>query len=156
MPFYEYECSSCKSLTEALQKISDPPLRKCPTCGRNTLRKLVSAPVFRLKGGGWYETDFKTDKEHRRNLASSDAGESSKEKSSDSSGGASQSAEAKPKQTDSKPAAASSSTSSAAAGAAHGSSRGAATTTRKRRVTRPSVKSPAAGRRSAGAPKARR
>ncbi len=69
MPFYEYECQSCKFYTEVMQKISDAPLRKCPSCGRNTLKKLVSAPVFRLKGSGWYETDFKSDKEAKRNLA---------------------------------------------------------------------------------------
>ena len=69
MPFYEYECDNCKFYTELLQKITDPPLKKCPSCGKNQMRKLVSAPVFRLKGGGWYETDFKTDKEGKRNLA---------------------------------------------------------------------------------------
>jgi putative FmdB family regulatory protein len=69
MPFYEYECSSCKFYTEVLQKVSDPPLRKCPSCGKSTMKKLVSAPNFRLKGGGWYETDFKSDKENKRNLA---------------------------------------------------------------------------------------
>lgn len=69
MPFYEYECQSCKFYTEVMQKISDPPLAKCPSCGRRTLKKLVSAPVFRLKGSGWYETDFKSDKEEKRNLA---------------------------------------------------------------------------------------
>lgn len=69
MPFYEYECQSCKFYTELLQKVSDAPLKKCPSCGRSTMKKLVSAPVFRLKGGGWYETDFKGDKENKRNLA---------------------------------------------------------------------------------------
>ncbi len=69
MPFYEYECQSCKFYAEVMQKISDAPLRKCPSCGKNTLKKLVSAPVFRLKGSGWYETDFKSDKEAKRNLA---------------------------------------------------------------------------------------
>jgi putative FmdB family regulatory protein len=69
MPFYEYECDNCKFYTELLQKISDPPLKKCPSCGKNKMRKLVSAPIFRLKGGGWYETDFKSDKEGKRNLA---------------------------------------------------------------------------------------
>lgn len=69
MPFYEYECQSCKFYTEVMQKISDPPLVKCPSCGKRTLQKLVSAPVFRLKGSGWYETDFKSDKEDKRNLA---------------------------------------------------------------------------------------
>src|SRR5690242_1094054 len=69
MPFYEYECEDCKFYVEALQKISDPPLTKCPSCGKNKMKKLISAPVFRLKGGGWYETDFKSDKENKRNLA---------------------------------------------------------------------------------------
>jgi len=69
MPFYEYECAHCKFYSEVLQKISDPPLRKCPSCGKSTLKKLVSAPNFRLKGGGWYETDFKSDQESKRNLA---------------------------------------------------------------------------------------
>jgi putative FmdB family regulatory protein len=72
MPFYEYECSKCRYYVEVLQKLSDPPLRKCPSCGKNALRKLVSAPVFRLKGSGWYETDFKSDQEGRRNLAGAD------------------------------------------------------------------------------------
>jgi putative FmdB family regulatory protein len=69
MPFYEYECQSCKFYTEVMQKISDPPLAKCPSCGKRTMQKLISAPVFRLKGSGWYETDFKSDKEDKRNLA---------------------------------------------------------------------------------------
>jgi putative FmdB family regulatory protein len=69
MPFYEYECSSCKYYTEVLQKLSDPVLRKCPSCGKSSFKKLVSAPVFRLKGSGWYETDFKGDKDNKRNLA---------------------------------------------------------------------------------------
>jgi putative FmdB family regulatory protein len=72
MPFYEYECSQCKYYSEVMQKISDPPLRKCPSCGRSTFKKLVSAPVFRLKGSGWYETDFKSDKEGKRNLVGED------------------------------------------------------------------------------------
>ena len=73
MPFYEYECSNCKFYVEALQKISDPPLEQCPSCKKKTLKKLVSAPNFRLKGGGWYETDFKSDQEGKRNLAKDDA-----------------------------------------------------------------------------------
>jgi len=72
MPFYEYECSACKFYVEALQKISDPPMKKCPSCKKQTLKRLVSAPVFRLKGGGWYETDFKSDKENKRNLVGED------------------------------------------------------------------------------------
>jgi putative FmdB family regulatory protein len=68
MPFYEYECSACKFYVEALQKVSDEPLRKCPSCKKQTLKRLISAPVFRLKGGGWYETDFKSDNEQKRNI----------------------------------------------------------------------------------------
>ncbi len=69
MPFYEYECQACKFYMEVMQKISAAPLSKCPSCGKRTLKKLLSAPVFRLKGGGWYETDFKSEKEEKRNLS---------------------------------------------------------------------------------------
>jgi putative FmdB family regulatory protein len=69
MPFYEYQCKSCGHELEAMQKVSDPPLKKCPDCGKSQLQRLMSAPVFRLKGGGWYETDFKGDKDTQRNLA---------------------------------------------------------------------------------------
>ncbi|MET0656608.1 MAG: zinc ribbon domain-containing protein [Steroidobacteraceae bacterium] len=81
MPFYEYQCGSCGHYLEVLQKISDAPLKKCPDCGRSALKRLISAPVFRLKGGGWYETDFKSDKENKRNLAGSEesAGEAKAE-----------------------------------------------------------------------------
>ena len=69
MPFYEYQCRHCGRQTEVLQKVSDAPLCKCPACGRNGLTKLISAPIFRLKGGGWYETDFKGEQDRKRNLA---------------------------------------------------------------------------------------
>lgn len=69
MPFYEYQCKSCGHDVEAMQKVSDAPLKKCPQCGKSQLQRLMSAPVFRLKGGGWYETDFKDDKDKKRNLA---------------------------------------------------------------------------------------
>jgi putative FmdB family regulatory protein len=59
MPFYEYRCEACGHEIEALQKVSDEPLLDCPECGRPALKKLMSAVGFRLKGGGWYETDFK-------------------------------------------------------------------------------------------------
>ena len=90
MPFYEYECQSCKFYMEVMQKITDAPLTKCPSCGKSALKKLLSAPVFRLKGGGWYETDFKSDKETKRNLAGADKEESK--------------AEAKPEAKEAKPA----------------------------------------------------
>jgi putative FmdB family regulatory protein len=69
MPFYEYQCKSCGHDLEAMQKITDRPLKKCPHCGKSQLQRLMSAPVFRLKGGGWYETDFKGDQDTKRNLA---------------------------------------------------------------------------------------
>jgi putative FmdB family regulatory protein len=68
MPIYEYECQKCGHTLEALQKFSDKPLRECPECGRHQLKRLVSAPMFRLAGSGWYETDFKSEKERKRNL----------------------------------------------------------------------------------------
>jgi putative FmdB family regulatory protein len=71
MPIYEYQCQACGALHEALQIISDPPLTDCPACGQAALRKKVSAAAFRLKGGGWYETDFKSG--NKKNLAG-DAG----------------------------------------------------------------------------------
>ncbi|PIE37903.1 MAG: transcriptional regulator [Gammaproteobacteria bacterium] len=67
MPIYEYQCQSCGDSLEALQKVSDAPLVDCPTCGKPDLQKKVSAAAFRLKGGGWYETDFKTGS--KKNLA---------------------------------------------------------------------------------------
>jgi putative FmdB family regulatory protein len=81
MPFYEYQCKSCGHELEAMQKVSDTPLKKCPHCGKSQLQRLMSAPVFRLKGGGWYETDFKGDADNKRNLADrpeSDAKDSEK------------------------------------------------------------------------------
>jgi putative FmdB family regulatory protein len=68
MPIYEYQCQQCGHHHEALQKLSDSQLRKCPECGRSSLKRLVSAVRFRLAGSGWYETDFKSDKEGKRNL----------------------------------------------------------------------------------------
>ncbi len=79
MPIYEYRCLACGEELEALQKLSDEPLRECPNCGQAELKKKVSAAAFRLKGGGWYETDFKTGE--KKNLAAgsdSAAGDSGK------------------------------------------------------------------------------
>ncbi len=69
MPFYEYQCKNCGHDVEVMQKINDPPLKKCPDCGKPQLQRLMSAPVFRLKGAGWYETDFKGDQDNKKNLA---------------------------------------------------------------------------------------
>jgi putative FmdB family regulatory protein len=59
MPIYEYRCGACGQEHEALQKVSEPPLTKCPACGKPKLKKLLSAAGFQLKGSGWYATDFK-------------------------------------------------------------------------------------------------
>ena len=75
MPIYEYICDACGHELEALQKMSDEPLKQCPDCSAEALRKKVSAAAFRLKGGGWYETDFKSG--NKKNLAG-DAGKDSK------------------------------------------------------------------------------
>lgn len=74
MPIYEYRCESCGAEVEKLQKISDPPLKDCPACGKAALAKRVSAASFRLKGSGWYETDFKTGKKKALADAGGDAG----------------------------------------------------------------------------------
>jgi len=71
MPIYEYQCAACGHQFETLQKISDQPFSKCPDCGKDALKKLISASAFRLKGGGWYETDFKTG--NKKNVVQSDA-----------------------------------------------------------------------------------
>jgi putative FmdB family regulatory protein len=71
MPIYEYLCGECTHTLDALQKLSDDPLVYCPQCGAAALKRQMSAPSFRLKGGGWYETDFKNDK--RRNIAEGDS-----------------------------------------------------------------------------------
>ena len=71
MPIYEYRCTGCGYEMDKLQKISDPQLTDCPACGRSALQKLVSAAGFRLKGGGWYETDFKSGK--KKNVAKPDS-----------------------------------------------------------------------------------
>jgi putative FmdB family regulatory protein len=86
MPIYEYQCQACGELHEALQKITDAPLQDCPLCGRPALKKKVSAAAFRLKGGGWYETDFKSDK--RKNVAGdAEAGADKSGKADKSAGG---------------------------------------------------------------------
>lgn len=71
MPIYEYQCSSCGHRMEKFQKINDAPLSLCPECNTDNLSKLVSAAAFKLKGSGWYETDFKdkkpkTDKDNKK------------------------------------------------------------------------------------------
>ena len=91
MPIYEYKCGSCGHSLEALQKISEGPLLDCPVCGASSLQKLVSAASFRLKGGGWYETEFITG--DKKQLA--DSGGDSKVSGGESSGSASKASDKK-------------------------------------------------------------
>ncbi len=74
MPIYEYKCEACEHTFEAFQKMVDEPLKECPECKKAALKKLISASVFRLKGEGWYETDFKTGS--KKNLAGEESGKS--------------------------------------------------------------------------------
>jgi|TARA_B110000902_G_scaffold21283_1_gene23956 putative FmdB family regulatory protein len=76
MPIYDYKCSDCGHQIEVIQKFSDEPKTLCIECGKEALKKMVSAPSFRLKGGGWYETDFKTGK--KKNIASDDTSSNKK------------------------------------------------------------------------------
>ena len=123
MPFYEYECQACKFYTEVMQKITDAPLTRCPSCGKRTLKKLVSAPAFRLKGGGWYETDFKSEKENKRNLLGADKEESKADLKAEASDAKPAASEAKDsKAADSKPADSKSAAPKTAAGGSAGTS----------------------------------
>ena len=85
MPIYEYKCSNCGHQIETLQKFSDEPLKKCLQCGKDSIEKLISAPSFRLKGSGWYETDFKTGK--KKNLSEDTSKKSSVNKVTNSKNG---------------------------------------------------------------------
>ncbi|GAA5219361.1 zinc ribbon domain-containing protein [Corallincola platygyrae] len=80
MPIYEYRCEDCGHQLEKLQRISDAPLVDCPSCSAPALKKMISAAGFRLKGGGWYETDFKSGT--KKNLAS-DSGQGSSGKTAE-------------------------------------------------------------------------
>ncbi len=84
MPIYEYRCESCEHKLEKLQRMSDGDLVDCPECEKPSLKRLVSAVAFRLKGSGWYETDFK--KDNKRNLAESSGTSTSNSSSTDSAG----------------------------------------------------------------------
>jgi putative FmdB family regulatory protein len=102
MPIYEYRCDACGHELEKLQRMSESPLTECPACGKPTLRRLISAAGFRLKGSGWYETDFK--KDNKRNVVESakDTGEKSSKRDDTSKTADSKPAEGGKK--DSKPA----------------------------------------------------
>lgn len=102
MPIYEYQCQACQNQIEALQKIGDTLLLECPQCGEASLKKKVSAAAFRLKGSGWYETDFKTG--NKKNLvgggdsgggSAGNAGAGAGDKSASSDSGSTKSSESK-------------------------------------------------------------
>ena len=99
MPIYEYRCTACGHELEMIQKMSDDPLIKCPACGKLALQKLISAAGFRLKGSGWYETDFKA--ENRKNVVEPDsrkgAKSDTKEGAKGGKGGAKEGGKAEPK-----------------------------------------------------------
>ncbi|MCW5581873.1 MAG: zinc ribbon domain-containing protein [Luteimonas sp.] len=97
MPIYAFECTACGHHFDKLQKLSDPDPAACPSCAEPTVKRRVTAPSFRLAGGGWYETDFKKDGDRKRNLAEGGEGASK--------GGEGASGDTKPAATD-KPAAA--------------------------------------------------
>lgn len=69
MPIYAFECAACGHSFDRLQKMSDPDPVACPACNQSQVRRQLTAPQFRLAGGGWYETDFKKDGDRKRNLA---------------------------------------------------------------------------------------
>ena len=98
MPIYEYCCQDCGHSLEAIQKLADAPLTDCPECGKAALKKQVSAPAFRLSGGGWYETDFKTgDKKNIAGERNDAAGKpAEKAESGSASGEGTKKAESKP------------------------------------------------------------
>ncbi|MBU8975510.1 MULTISPECIES: zinc ribbon domain-containing protein [unclassified Lysobacter] len=88
MPIYAFECAACGHTFDRLQKLSDADPAQCPACGEPQVRRQLTAPQFRLAGGGWYETDFKKDGDKKRNLAG--------EGGSGSAAGGSKPAESKP------------------------------------------------------------
>ncbi len=101
MPIYEFECLSCGKRFDRLQKLSDPDPTDCPSCGAPQVKRALTAASFRLKGGGWYETDFKGDNDKKRNLVESGAGKGGDSKGN---GGSSSTEATKPEtKSESKP-----------------------------------------------------
>ncbi|HVK52840.1 MAG TPA: zinc ribbon domain-containing protein [Pseudoxanthomonas sp.] len=86
MPIYAFQCAECGHHFDRLQKLSDPDPEICPSCGKPALKRQLTAPSFRLAGGGWYETDFKKDGDKKRNLV--DGGEGAKPSSGGGDAGA--------------------------------------------------------------------
>ena len=103
MPLYEYQCQTCGELTEVIQRMSDPPLTTCETCG-GELVKLLSAPAFQFKGSGWYVTDYaksgsngKGDSDSKGSETKSDSGSGSESKSKSESSSSSKSSKSESK-----------------------------------------------------------
>ena len=111
MPTYEYECPDCNHRFEAVQKIVEDPLKDCPQCGGNNVRRLISATAFHLKGSGWYKTDYSSSGSSSPDASNSEAsnsGDGNSSSSAETSAGTSTSQESKPspateKKSDSKP-----------------------------------------------------
>ena len=118
MPIYEYRCDSCGHQFDALQKLSDDPLRDCPKCGESALKKMLSAPSFQLKGTGWYETDFKDKKKDNESTGESSSSSSSPDSASSSSDSSSSKSDASSSSSDSKSSSASSSSTSSSSASA--------------------------------------
>ena len=104
MPIYEYRCSSCGFQKEYLQKINDPVMSVCPECGKSTFSKMLSAAGFKLKGSGWYATDFKNSGSKPAAKAAADTGDkgAAKSEAKDAGAGKSESKDAGPSKPEGK------------------------------------------------------
>jgi putative FmdB family regulatory protein len=138
MPIYEYLCGECGHRLDALQKLSDEPLVHCPHCAAPSLKRQMSAPSFRLKGGGWYETDFKNDK--RRNIAESES------KGDGKAEGKTEKADAKSDKPDGKPADGKSESKGESKGESKSADKPAAKSAATTGTDKPAVKKPDAGK----------
>ncbi|HEY8011478.1 MAG TPA: zinc ribbon domain-containing protein [Rudaea sp.] len=105
MPIYEFECASCGTRFDRLQKLSDPDPSDCPQCGAARVHRRLTAPAFRLSGSGWYETDFKKQGDKKRNLTGSDDAPKAAPDTAPKSDGAAKRAADKPTATESAGAA---------------------------------------------------
>ena len=131
MPIYEYACVSCDHHLEALQKMSEDPLVFCPECGEESLRKMVSAAAFVLKGSGWYETDFKNSGKEKPKDAKASDGQPASKTSSDTKSGEGASGDTKSsdsKSSESKSVSSKSTSDSATTGSKSGGSKNASPT----------------------------
>lgn len=83
MPIYEFQCQACGVEIEVLQKINDPHITDCESCGKAEMKKKVTAAAFRLSGAGWYETDFKKENDKKKNLTETASDGNKENKSGD-------------------------------------------------------------------------